>query len=103
MMTEMNLEACIDQITSIYAYSYCGKNRDTSLIIQMQRPTYKMSGNTLMDKKGKSFTITSARIQTRLRAAVQIPGKGQLGFRPMEMGAHSICSGAAMAIYLTGV
>ena len=56
-----------------------------------------------MDTKGKMFAITSAGIRTKLRAAVQILGKGLLGFVPMEMGAHSLRSGAAMEIYLAGV
>ena len=56
-----------------------------------------------MDKKGNRFTITSAVIRTKWRAAVQILGKGRLGFGPMEMGAHPLRSGAAMEMYLAGV
>ena len=48
-------------------------------------------------------TINSAGIQTKLMATVQIFSKGQLGFGPMEIGAHSLRSGAAMAMYLIGV
>ena len=51
-----------------------------------------------MDKKLKRFTVTSSGILTKLRAAVQILGKGRLGFGLMEMGAHSLRSGAAMAM-----
>ena len=53
---------------------------------------------TFMDKKRKRFTINSAGIRTKLMAAVQILGKGKLWFGPMEIGAHSLCSGAAMAM-----
>ena len=56
-----------------------------------------------MDKKGKSITITSAGIQTKLMATVQIHYKGKLGFGIMEMGAHSLSSGAEVAMYLSGV
>ena len=55
----------------------------------------KIQVDTFMDTKGKRFTIISAGIQTKLRAAVQILGKGQLGLGPMEMGAHSLHSGNA--------
>ena len=53
-----------------------------------------------MDKKGKSSTITSAEIRTKLRAAVQILSKVGLSFRPMEMVSHSLRSGAATKTYL---
>ena len=43
-MTEMNLSTCTDQITIVSVQSYCGKNRDTSLIIQTHQPTYKKTG-----------------------------------------------------------
>ena len=56
-----------------------------------------------MDKKVKRLTITYAGIRTKLRAVVQILGKGRLGLGPMEMGAHSLRSGAAMEMYLVGV
>ena len=101
---EMNLSACTDQITSVSAQSYCGKKSMTRIrLYKGTDPHTKCQVNTFMYNKGKRSTITFAGIQTNLRSAVQILGKLRLGFRPMEMGAHSICSGAAMAIYLTGV
>ena len=63
----------------------------------------KLQVSTFMDTKGKRFTITSAGIRTKLRAAVQILGKGRLGFGPMEMRSQSFRSGAAMKMYLVGV
>ena len=66
-------------------------------------PHAKRQVKTFMDNKGKRITITYAGIRTNLRAAVQILGKGQLSFGPTEMGAHSLCSGASMAMYLTWV
>ena len=56
-----------------------------------------------MDKKGKRFTTTSAGIRTKLRAAVQIIGKGILGFGTMKIGAHFLRYGADMAMYLAGL
>ena len=56
-----------------------------------------------MYTKGKNLTITSAGIRTKLMAAVQILGKGQLCFGTIEMGAHSLHSEAAVEIYLAVV
>ena len=47
--------------------------------------------------------ITSAHIRTKLRAAAASVGKERLGFHPDEIGCHSLCSGAAMAMKLAGV
>ena len=63
----------------------------------------KRQFKTFMDTKGIRFSITYVGIQTKLRAAVLIPGKGQLGFRPMEMGAHSLCSISDKEMDLKGV
>ena len=54
-----------------------------------------------MDKKGKRFTIDSAGIRTKLRAAAI--SKGRLGFGPIEMGAHSLRYITAMEMYLAVV
>jgi len=39
----------------------------------------------------------------KLRAAADAVGKEELGFEASELGLHSIRSGAAMSMYLTGV
>ena len=78
------------------------KKFDASPIIQIHRTTYKLQVNNFVNTKVKRFTITSTGVRTKLRAAVQILGKILLGFGPMEMGAHSLRSGAAMKIYLSG-
>jgi hypothetical protein len=38
-----------------------------------------------------------------LRAIVKFIGEDHLGFKAMELGTHSICSGAAMGMYLASV
>jgi hypothetical protein len=42
-------------------------------------------------------------ILDHLRALVHHISEAALGFKAMEMGTHSICSGAAMAMYLANV
>ena len=51
-------------------------------------PPKKRQVNTFVDTKGKISAITSTVFWSKLLVAVQILGKGQLGFGPMEMGAH---------------
>ena len=76
---------------------------DTNLIIQRQRPTYKTSGQQFHRYKSKRFAITSTGFRKKVQATSQILVKGKLGFGPMEMGAHSLRSGAAMVMYLAVV
>jgi hypothetical protein len=52
--------------------------------------------------KRRYVSITSADITTSLRKSVSAIGENVLGFKPEEVGTHSIRSGAAMAMYLTG-
>jgi hypothetical protein len=47
--------------------------------------------------------ITSRQAITSLRAACATIGSARLGFEPDEIGTHSLCSGAAMEMYLAGV
>jgi hypothetical protein len=53
--------------------------------------------------RGELKEITSKMILQRLRAVVSHIGEAELGFKTHEIGTHSIRSGAAMAMYLTGV
>jgi hypothetical protein len=53
--------------------------------------------------RGELKEITSKMILQRLRALVSHIGEAELGFKTHEIGTHSIRSGAAMAMYLTGV
>jgi hypothetical protein len=48
-------------------------------------------------------TISSHQVLAALCAACASIGSGHLGFEPHEMGTHSLRSGAAMEMYLTGV
>ena len=77
----MNLLACIDQNTSVSAQSYYGKNSDTRPIIQRHLPTYNTSGQYFNGYERKN--IRNNFFRNKKRAAAQILGKGQLGFRPM--------------------
>jgi hypothetical protein len=38
-----------------------------------------------------------------LRAVSKAAGSARLGFEPSKLGTHSLCSGAAMEMYLAGV
>ena len=51
----------------------------------------------------KGFHIKSSTILSRLRTAVKIIGKDTLGFTEDDIGLHSLCSGAAMSMYLQGI
>jgi hypothetical protein len=58
--------------------------------------------NTYM-KNGKLLQITLKMLLDRLRSVVRSIGEDALGFKAMEMGTHSIRSGAAMAMHLANV
>ena len=51
----------------------------------------------------KLKTITSSTARTKLRSAARTIGETKLGFKPDDIGTHSIRSGAAMAMYLDKV
>jgi hypothetical protein len=57
--------------------------------------------NVLVD--GKLLEVTSKMLLDCLRAIVKFIGEDHLGFKAMELGTHSICSGAAMGMYLASV
>ncbi len=54
-------------------------------------------------RHGRLDKITSTQVLSALRAASNAVGSARLGFEPSEMGTHSLCSGAAMEMYLAGV
>ena len=53
--------------------------------------------------KGKLSDVTSNVIRSHLRAAVDVIGEGVLGFTSEDIGLHSIRSGGAMSMFLSGV
>ena len=59
--------------------------------------------NQFMTPDGKWKEITSASIRGKLRAAARVIGEATLGFKPEDIGTHSLRSGAAMALYLAKV
>ena len=69
--------------------SYPGTNEDSTV-------------NTIL-VKGQLKTLTSTTVRSKLRSAAQLLGEDTLGFKPSDIGTHSIRSGAAMAMYLAGV
>ena len=81
-----------DIVTRLWSYE--GTTMDTKV------NTYQY-----VNKAGKLITseISSYRIRTKLRTAVKVMGKGELGFESHEVGCHSIRSGAAMALFLAHV
>jgi len=52
---------------------------------------------------GKATNINSIQVIARLRAIVILIGKEVLGFTELKIGLHSIRSGGAMAMFLSGV
>jgi len=58
---------------------------------------------TIKGTDGKLSQVSSKMLLHRLRASVKTIGEDVLGFTALELGTHSIRSGAAMAMYLAGV
>ena len=58
---------------------------------------------TFISSDGKISCINSSQALLRLRAVVDLIGSHQLGFTKDEIGLHSIRSGGAMAMFLSGV
>jgi hypothetical protein len=48
-------------------------------------------------------SLSSEDVRIRLRAAAAVLGEAFLGFKPEDIGTHSLRSGAAMAMYLANV
>ncbi len=47
--------------------------------------------------------ITASKLLIKLHAAVTTLGKDTLGFGKHDIGLHSLCSGAAMAMYIIAI
>ena len=58
---------------------------------------------TFLTADGKITHINSAQVLPRLRAVVELIGKSKLGFSEDDIGLHSLRSGGAMAMFLSGV
>ena len=54
------------------------------------------------DLQGRTTKITANHVRTKLRAVVDLIGFSELGFYKHEIGLHSIRSGGAMAMFLSG-
>ncbi len=54
-------------------------------------------------RHGRLDKIASTQVLLALRATSKAVGRARLGFKPSKMGTHSLHSGAAMEMYLTGV
>jgi hypothetical protein len=59
--------------------------------------------NTFLSPNGKFIQFTGQQLLKRLRLAAETFGADILGFTPDQLGLHSARSGAAMAMYLSGV
>jgi len=57
---------------------------------------------TILDN-GKLCLITSKETLNKLRDRVKAIGEDVLGFKAIEIGTHSICSSAAMSMYVANV
>ena len=71
-------------------WSYPGSTEDTKLC-------------TLLNPDGSLSSIKSTEVATRLKAVVALIGEDILGFTKDDIGIHSIRSGGAMAMFLSGV
>ena len=56
-----------------------------------------------MTEDGKTIAINSAQVLPRLRAVVEMMGLEKLGFSKEDIGMHSLRSGGAMTMFLSGV
>jgi hypothetical protein len=54
-------------------------------------------------RHGRLDKIASTQVMSALRAASKAVRSAHLGFEPSEMGMHSLCSGAAMEMYLARI
>ena len=54
------------------------------------------------DERGNISQITGDYVRSRLRSVVTLIGEDQLGFTKEDIGLHSIRSGGAMAMFLSG-
>jgi hypothetical protein len=69
---------------------YTSSNKDTPV-------------NTFFFADGTKLLFTGTQLLKRLRLKASIIGQDKLGFSSNQLGLHSACSGAAMAMYLAGV
>ena len=53
--------------------------------------------------RGKLSLLASSTVLSKMRDAAAALGREKLGYDPEDIGAHSIRSGAAMAMYLENV
>ena len=58
---------------------------------------------TFQDDKGKISLLQAVHVRSRLRAIVTLLGMEELGFDKDDIGLHSIRSGGAMAMFLSGI
>jgi hypothetical protein len=56
----------------------------------------------MFERNGTISFITSDHVRAKLRAVVELIGFEELGFRKEDIGLHSIRSGGAMAMFLSG-
>ncbi len=59
--------------------------------------------NTILLANGSKQYLSNNFLINKLRLAVRMIGQDELGFTPAEIGLHSLCSGAAMAMFLAGI
>ena len=59
--------------------------------------------NTLLTEDGTITNINSAQVLPHLRSIVDLIGETSLGFKSKDIGLHSIRSGGAMAMFLSGI
>ena len=55
------------------------------------------------DTEGKVREINSNQVKSRIRSTVELLGENELGFTKDQVGLHSIRSGGAMTMFLSGV
>ena len=101
-------DECNDIITQYRTSNFilCPVHQWATIITQIHNyppATDKTTVNSFLSIKGKLVQIASNAILLKLWAAMTMIGKSELWFSTDKMGWHLICSGAAMAMYVSGV
>ncbi len=72
-------------------------------ILNIPNSSLNSTVNTILFPDGSTHHLSNNFLITKLRLAVKIIGHEELGFTPSDIGLHSLCSGAAMAMHLAGI
>jgi hypothetical protein len=72
-------------------------------ILNIPNSSLNSKVNTILFPDGSTHHLSNNFLITKLHLAVKKIGHEELGFTPSDIGLHSLCSGAAMAMHLAGI